>query len=137
MVWDAFILIYFGLQISRLAGSTTACASGPAEKVKYYEELIPTSIIIVIILGIASVRTILIISSLGSYRVGPGYFTLLQFFVGGGTMMISSIRIPNHNLPGKTFFLGFSRALSGMIASDNLIFASDYSDLKFDSTDFS
>ena len=99
-VWDAFILIYFVVcGISRLArfNVTAAALSGPAGKVKYYEGTpIPTSIIIVIILGIAFRQGhIDHLIPLGSYGVGPWIFhPLAILYAVSGTMMISSIRIP-------------------------------------------
>ena len=99
--WDALILIYFVVcGISRLArfNVTAAELSGPAGKVKYYEGTpIPTSIIIVIILGIAfwqgRIDTFI---PFGSYRIGPWILhPLTILYAVSGSMMISStIRIP-------------------------------------------
>ncbi|HSB06542.1 MAG TPA: CDP-diacylglycerol--serine O-phosphatidyltransferase [Thermodesulfobacteriota bacterium] len=98
--WDAFILIYFVVcGISRLArfNVTAAALSGPAGKVKYYEGTpIPTSIVVVIILGIAFWQgRIDHLIPLGSYRVGPWIFhPLTILYAVSGTMMISSFRVP-------------------------------------------
>ncbi|NJD61167.1 MAG: CDP-diacylglycerol--serine O-phosphatidyltransferase [Deltaproteobacteria bacterium] len=99
-MWDALILIYFvACGISRLArfNVTAEALSGGTGKVKYYEGTpIPTSIVIVIILGIAFWQSrIDHLLPLGSYRVGPWIFhpfTLL--YAASGSAMISTFRIP-------------------------------------------
>jgi len=100
-LWDALILIYFVLcGISRLArfNVTAAALSGGTGKVKYYEGTpIPTSIIIVIILGIAFWQgRIDHFIPFGSYRIGPWMLhPLTMLYAISGTLMISStIRIP-------------------------------------------
>jgi len=100
-LWDALILIYFVLcGISRLArfNVTAAALSGGTGKVKYYEGTpIPTSIIIVIILGIAFWQgRIDHFIPFGSYRIGPWMLhPLTMLYAISGSMMISStIRIP-------------------------------------------
>ncbi len=100
-LWDALILIYFVLcGISRLArfNVTAAALSGGTGKVKYYEGTpIPTSIIIVIILGIAFWQgRIDHLIPLGSYRIGPWMLHPLTvlYVISGSLMISSSIRIP-------------------------------------------
>jgi CDP-diacylglycerol--serine O-phosphatidyltransferase len=98
--WDALILIYFvSCGISRLArfNVTAEALSGGTGKVKYYEGTpIPSSIIIVIILGIAYWQgRIDHLLPFGSFRLGPWIFhpfTLL--YAASGSAMISTIRIP-------------------------------------------
>lgn len=99
-MWDALILIYFvACGISRLArfNVTAEALSGGTGKVKYYEGTpIPTSIVIVIILGIAFWQgRIDHLLPFGAYRVGPWIFhpfTLL--YAASGSAMISTFRIP-------------------------------------------
>jgi len=100
-LWDALILIYFVLcGISRLArfNVTAAALSGGTGKVKYYEGTpIPTSIVIVIILGIAFWQgRIDHFIPLGSYRIGPWMLHPLTvlYAISGSLMISSSIRIP-------------------------------------------
>lgn len=100
-LWDTLILIYFVLcGISRLArfNVTAAALSGGKGKVKYYEGTpIPTSIIIVGILGIAFWQNrIDHLILFGSYRIGPWMLHPLTIIYGiSGSLMISSaIRIP-------------------------------------------
>ncbi len=100
-LWDALILIYFVLcGISRLArfNVTAAALSGGTGKVKYYEGTpIPTSIIIVIILGIAFWQgRIDDFIPFGSYRIGPWMLHPLTvlYAISGSTMISSTIRIP-------------------------------------------
>jgi CDP-diacylglycerol--serine O-phosphatidyltransferase len=96
-MWDAMILIYFVMcGISRLArfNVTAAALADQTGKVKYYVGTpIPTSIVIVIILGIAFwLGRIDHLIFFGSYRVGPWIihpFTIL--YAVSGSMMISSI----------------------------------------------
>lgn len=99
-MWDALILIYFvSCGISRLArfNVTAEALSGGTGKVKYYEGTpIPTSIILVFILGIAYWQgRIDHLLPFGSIRIGPWIFhpfTLL--YAASGSAMISTIRIP-------------------------------------------
>lgn len=100
-LWDALILIYFVLcGISRLArfNVTASALSGGTGKVKYYEGTpIPTSIIIVIILGIAfwqgRIDNFILF---GSYHIGPWMFHPLSilYAISGSLMISSTIRIP-------------------------------------------
>ena len=100
-VWDALILIYFvACGISRLArfNVTAPALTGPTGKVRYYEGTpIPTSLIIVIILGIAFWQgRIDDLILLGSLQIGPWPFhpfTIL-YAVSGSLMISSTIRIP-------------------------------------------
>jgi CDP-diacylglycerol--serine O-phosphatidyltransferase len=99
-IWDVLILIYFvNCGISRLArfNVTAEALSGGTGKVKYYEGTpIPTSIIIVFILGIAFWHgRIDHLLPFGFFRIGPWIFhpfTLL--YAASGSAMISSVRIP-------------------------------------------
>jgi CDP-diacylglycerol--serine O-phosphatidyltransferase len=99
-MWDALILIYFvSCGISRLArfNVTAEALSGGTGKVKYYEGTpIPTSIVIVILLGIAFWQgRIGHLLPFGSFRAGPWIFhpfTLL--YAASGSAMISTFRIP-------------------------------------------
>lgn len=100
-LWDALILIYFVVcGISRLArfNVTTAALAGPTGKVKYYEGTpIPTSIVIVIVLGVllwqGRVDDLILF---GFWQIGPWVFHPLTFLyaVNGSTMISSTIRIP-------------------------------------------
>ena len=99
-MWDALVLIFFVCcGISRLArfNATAEALSDGTGKVKYYEGTpIPTSIIIVIILGIAFWQDrIEHLIPFGSIRIGPWIFhpfTLL--YAASGSAMISTVRIP-------------------------------------------
>ncbi len=100
-MWDALILIYFvNCGISRLArfNVTAETLSEGTGKVKYYEGTpIPTSIIIVAILGIAYWQgRIDLLIPFGSYRIGPWTFHPLTvlYAVSGSAMISSTIRIP-------------------------------------------
>jgi CDP-diacylglycerol--serine O-phosphatidyltransferase len=100
-LWDALILIYFvACGISRLArfNVTAAALSEGTGKVRYYEGTpIPTSIIIVAVLGIAFwLGRIDDLIPLGSYRLGPWTFhPFTVFYAVSGSLMISStLRIP-------------------------------------------
>ncbi len=99
-LWDTLILIYFVVcGISRLArfNVTAATLADQTGKVKYYEGTpIPTSIIIVAVLGIAywqdCVNTRILF---GQIRLGLWFLhplALLSAF--SGSAMISSLRIP-------------------------------------------
>jgi CDP-diacylglycerol--serine O-phosphatidyltransferase len=100
-LWDALILIYFvSCGISRLArfNVTADALSDGTGKVKYYEGTpIPTSIVIVLILGIAfwqgRIDTLL---PFGAYQIGPWTwhpFTVL-YAASGSAMISSTIHIP-------------------------------------------
>ncbi len=100
-LWDELILIYFVVcGISRLArfNVTAPSLADQTGKVKYYEGTpIPTSIMIVALLGIAywqgCVDTHILF---GSFRIGPWFlhpFTIL-YAISGSAMISSSIRIP-------------------------------------------
>jgi CDP-diacylglycerol--serine O-phosphatidyltransferase len=99
-MWDALVLIYFvSCGISRLArfNVTAEALSGGTGKVKYFEGTpIPSSIIIVLVLGIAFWQgRIDHLLPFGSFRIGPWLFhpfTLL--YAASGSAMISTIRIP-------------------------------------------
>lgn len=99
-LWDALILIYFVLcGIGRLArfNVTAAALSDRRGKVRFYEGTpIPTSIILVIILGIAFwLGRIGDGMVLGYYRIGPWILhPLTVIYALSGSAMISTIRIP-------------------------------------------
>ena len=100
-MWDALILIYFvNCGISRLArfNVTAEALSGVTGKVKYYEGTpIPTSIVIVIILGIAFWQgRIDHLLPFGSYRIGPWVFHpfAVLYAASGSAMISSTIHIP-------------------------------------------
>lgn len=100
-VWDGVILIYFVVcGISRLArfNVTASALSDQTGKVKYYQGTpIPTSIMIVILLGISFWQgRIDHLIPFGSYRIGPWLlhpFTVL-YALSGSAMISSRIRIP-------------------------------------------
>lgn len=100
-LWDALILTYFVIcGISRLArfNVTAASLADRTGKVRYYEGTpIPTSIVIVALLGIAywqgCVDTRIL---LGPFHIGPWLlhpFTIL-YAISGSAMISSTIRIP-------------------------------------------
>ena len=100
-LWDALILTYFVIcGISRLArfNVTAASLADRTGKVRYYEGTpIPTSIVIVALLGIAywqgCVDTHILF---GSSRIGPWLlhpFTIL-YAISGSAMISSTIHIP-------------------------------------------
>jgi CDP-diacylglycerol--serine O-phosphatidyltransferase len=98
--WDMAILAYFVVcGISRLArfNVTADALSEGTGKVKYFEGTpIPTSILIVVLLGVAFSQDA-INSDLwfGTYRVGPALLHPLTFIYGlSGTAMISTFHIP-------------------------------------------
>ncbi len=99
-MWDVLILIYFvSCGISRLArfNVTAEALSGGTGKVRYYEGTpIPSSLIIVVILGIAYWQgRIDHFLPFGSFRIGPWIFhPLALLYAASGTAMISTIRIP-------------------------------------------
>ncbi len=99
-LWDALILIYFVVcGISRLArfNVTAAALADSTGKVRYYEGTPnPTSIIIVILLGIAYLQGWVDGRlPLSSIDVGPWTFHPLSILYAiSGSAMISSVRIP-------------------------------------------
>lgn len=99
-IWDALILVYFvNCGIGRLArfNVTAEALSGGTGKVKYYEGTpIPTSIIIVFLLGIAFWQgRVDHLLPFGSFRTGPWIFhPLTLLYAASGSAMISTIRIP-------------------------------------------
>ncbi len=99
-MWDALILIYFvSCGISRLArfNATADALSDGTGKVKYYEGTpIPSSIVIVIVLGIAFWQgRIDHLLPFGSIRIGPWMFhPLTLLYAASGSAMISTFRIP-------------------------------------------
>jgi CDP-diacylglycerol--serine O-phosphatidyltransferase len=99
--WDMLVLTYFVVcGISRLArfNVTAAALSDASGKVKYFEGTpIPTSILIVAILGLAFAQEATGGSLwFGSYRIGPATLHPLTLVYGlSGTAMISAtLRIP-------------------------------------------
>lgn len=100
--WDAAILIFFvACGISRLAryNATAASLSDESGKVRYYEGTpIPTSLLLVLMLGVAYANDAVNDDALwlGSIAIGP--FVLhpltLAFFVSGCAMVSASLRIP-------------------------------------------
>ena len=99
-IWDVLILIYFvNCGISRLArfNVTAEALSGGTGKVQYYEGTpIPSSILIVFILGIAFWQgRIDHLLPFGSYRIGPWILhPITLLYAASGSAMISTIRIP-------------------------------------------
>ncbi len=99
-IWDVLILIYFvNCGISRLArfNVTAEALSGGTGKVEYFEGTpIPSSIIIVCILGIAFWQgRIDHLLPFGSFRIGPWIFhPFALLYAASGSAMISTIRIP-------------------------------------------
>ena len=100
-VWDVAILVYFVVcGISRLArfNVTAAALSDGSGKVKYFEGTpIPTSILIVALLGIAFYNgAIEEYLWLGPHRVGPGILHPLSllYAVSGSAMISATLRIP-------------------------------------------
>jgi len=99
--WDMAILAYFVVcGISRLArfNVTAAALSDESGKVKYFEGTpIPTSILIVLLLGVAFAFEAIEESLwFGAYRIGPATLHPLTLLYGiNGTAMISAtLRIP-------------------------------------------
>src|SRR5690349_9507534 len=99
--WDIVILAYFVVcGISRLArfNVTAAALSDESGKVKYFEGTpIPTSILIVLLLGVAFALGATEESLwFGAYRIGPATLHPLTLLYGlNGTAMISAtLRIP-------------------------------------------
>lgn len=100
-LWDILLLTYFVVcGISRLArfNVTLIDLANASGKVKYFEGTpIPTSMTIVILLGIAfSLNHVESQIWLGSYQLGPGilhFFTLL-YALNGSTMISATLKIP-------------------------------------------
>jgi CDP-diacylglycerol--serine O-phosphatidyltransferase len=99
--WDMLILAYFVVcGISRLARfnvTASALTDKKSGKVKYFEGTpIPTSVIIVALLGIAFAQEAIEAQLwFGSLRLGPATLHPLTLLYGAsGTAMISTIRIP-------------------------------------------
>ena len=100
-LWDILLLTYFVVcGISRLArfNVTLMELANASGKVKYFEGTpIPTSMTIVILLGIAfSLNHVESQIWLGSYQLGPGIlhpFTLL-YALNGSTMISATLKIP-------------------------------------------
>src|SRR3989454_4708245 len=99
--WDMLILAYFvGCGISRLArfNVTASALSDSSGKVKYFEGTpIPTSILIVVLLGVAFAQHA-VEGDLwfGAYRLGPAILhpLTLLYAVSGLGMISATIRIP-------------------------------------------
>jgi CDP-diacylglycerol--serine O-phosphatidyltransferase len=98
--WDMLILVYFVVcGISRLArfNVTAAALSDSSGKVRYFEGTpIPTSVVIVGVLGIAFARDAVDDSLwLGAYRLGFGTLhPLAILYAVSGSAMISTLRFP-------------------------------------------
>jgi CDP-diacylglycerol--serine O-phosphatidyltransferase len=99
--WDAAILVYFvACGISRLAryNATIEAMSDESGKVKYYEGTpIPTSLILVLVLGLAYwTGHTHAMMWLGTIELGPFRLHPLSFMyaLSGSAMISSSLRIP-------------------------------------------
>lgn len=99
--WDMLILAFFVIcGISRLArfNVTAAALSGGSGKVKYFEGApIPTSIVIVTLLGVAFAQQATDSALwLGAYRIGPATLhpLTLLYALNGMTMISATLRIP-------------------------------------------
>ena len=99
--WDIVILVYFVVcGISRLArfNVTAAALSTESGKVKYFEGTpIPTSILIVVLLGVAFYENAVNEALwLGAYRIGPGTFhpLTLVYAISGSAMISATLRVP-------------------------------------------
>lgn len=100
-VWDALVLCGFVCcGVSRLArfNVTAEALSGGTGKVKYYEGTpIPTSLVIVMMLGVAwRLGAVGDALWLGKMKLGVGYFhpLVLVYAVSGSAMMSARLRIP-------------------------------------------
>ena len=99
--WDTLILVYFVVcGISRLArfNVTAVALSDSSGKVKYFEGTpIPTSILIVVLLGVAFAQQA-IDGALwfGAYRIGPATLHPLSviYAISGTAMISATLRIP-------------------------------------------
>ena len=99
-LWDRIVLVFFVVcGVSRLAryNITAVKLSGGGDKVKYFEGTpIPTSLLLVVVLGIAAAQgsvgdTLWLgMTTLGGFRFHP----LVLMFAVSGSLMISRIRIP-------------------------------------------
>src|SRR5690349_18495251 len=98
--WDMLILAYFVVcGISRLArfNVTAVALSDSSGKVKYFEGTpIPTSILIVVLLGVAfAQQAIESYLWFGAYRIGPATLhPLTLVYAVSGTAMISTFHVP-------------------------------------------
>jgi len=99
--WDIVILVYFVVcGISRLArfNVTAAALSSESGKVKYFEGTpIPTSILIVVLLGVAFYDNAINGALwLGVYLIGPATFHLLTlvYALSGSAMISATLRFP-------------------------------------------
>ena len=99
--WDIVILVYFVVcGISRLArfNVTAAALSTASGKVKYFEGTpIPTSILIVVLLGVAFYENAINGALwLGVYQLGPAMFhpLTLVYAISGTAMISATLRFP-------------------------------------------
>ena len=99
--WDIVILVYFVVcGISRLArfNVTAAALSDESGKVKYFEGTpIPTSILIVVLLGVAFYENAIDSALwLGVHRIGPAALhpLTLIYAISGSAMISATLRIP-------------------------------------------
>ena len=99
--WDIVILAYFVVcGISRLArfNVTAAALSDESGKVKYFEGTpIPTSILIVVLLGVAFYENAIDGALwLGGYRMGPATLhpLTLVYAISGSAMISATLRFP-------------------------------------------
>ena len=99
--WDIVILAYFVVcGISRLArfNVTAAALSDASGKVKYFEGTpIPTSIVLVALLGAASYENAINEALwLGAYRLGPATLhpLTLLYALSGSAMISATLRVP-------------------------------------------
>ena len=99
--WDIVILAYFVVcGISRLArfNVTAAALSDQSGKVKYFEGTpIPTSILIVVLLGVAFYENAINGALwLGVYRIGPATLhpLTLVYAISGSAMISATLRVP-------------------------------------------
>jgi CDP-diacylglycerol--serine O-phosphatidyltransferase len=99
--WDMLILTFFVVcGISRLArfNVTAMALSGGTGKVKYFEGTpIPSSVIIVAILGVAFAQQAIDSALwLGAYRLGPATLhpLVLLYLINGMAMISATLRIP-------------------------------------------
>jgi CDP-diacylglycerol--serine O-phosphatidyltransferase len=99
-LWDRIVLVFFVVcGVSRLAryNITAVKLSGGGDKVKYFEGTpIPTSLLLVVVLGIAAAQgSVGETLWLGTTTLGGFIFhPLVLMFAVSGSLMISRIRIP-------------------------------------------
>lgn len=99
-VWDSVILcVFVCCGVARLAryNVTSAALSGGTGKVRYYEGTpIPTSLLIVAMLGVAWWQGATGEALwFGRLQIGPGGFhPLVLVYLASGTLMVSRVRIP-------------------------------------------